>query len=249
MLLYLLLLDLATSRPPSFEQKVAHSSPVTLRPRLGQLSAHILHVCLKAHRGKHSEKSSLQCKFWVWCGAVWASSLGKRKHTPPCSSPGLFFAKQNGHRRKISVVDMVFLVFIGFLYPPPAWKVFALRPEKFFKRFSFGGGRARFFLLCHLDLHIVPCQHCQFDPFYVVRVQTHSVLVDSGTDKDPEVEGSRSYQSLVTPPFRGTKVPKALVLFCFGAIRGGRIFRHISADFLNPRFPGLLVVFLIDLPR
>ena len=36
-----------------------------------------------------------------------------------------FFAEKNGvHRGKISVVDMVFLVFIGFLYPPPAWKVF-----------------------------------------------------------------------------------------------------------------------------
>ena len=32
--------------------------------------------------------------------------------------------KNGGHRGKISVVDMVFLVFIGFLYPPPAWKVF-----------------------------------------------------------------------------------------------------------------------------
>ena len=51
--------------------------------------------------------------------------LGKRKHTPPCSSTELFFAEKNGgHRGKISVVDMVFLVFIGFGYPPPAWKVF-----------------------------------------------------------------------------------------------------------------------------
>ena len=33
--------------------------------------------------------------------------------------------KKNGvHRGKISVVDMALLVFIGFLYPPPAWKVF-----------------------------------------------------------------------------------------------------------------------------
>ena len=44
---------------------------------------------------------------------------------------------------------MAFLGFIGFLYPPPAWKVFfeasKLRPEKFPKRFSFGGGRVRFF--------------------------------------------------------------------------------------------------------
>ena len=33
--------------------------------------------------------------------------------------------KENeGHRGKISVVDMVFLVFIGILYPPLTWKVF-----------------------------------------------------------------------------------------------------------------------------
>ena len=54
-----------------------------------------------------------------------AKSLGKRKHTPPCSSAELFFAEKNGvHRGKISVVDMAFLIFIGFLYPPLAWKVF-----------------------------------------------------------------------------------------------------------------------------
>ena len=58
-------------------------------------------------------------------GSVWATKLGKRKRTPPCSSAELFFAERNGgHRGTISVVDMVFLVFIGFLYPPPTWKVF-----------------------------------------------------------------------------------------------------------------------------
>ena len=57
--------------------------------------------------------------------------LGKRKHTPPCSSAELFLAQKNGgvNRGKISVVDMAFLVFIGFLYLPPAWKVF-LRGQK-----------------------------------------------------------------------------------------------------------------------
>ena len=50
--------------------------------------------------------------------------LGKRNHTP-CSSVELLFAeKMGGPQRKISVVDMVLLVFIGFLYPPPAWTVF-----------------------------------------------------------------------------------------------------------------------------
>ena len=44
--------------------------------------------------------------------------LGKRKHTPPCSSAELFFAERNGgHREKMSVVDMAFLVFIGCSYP------------------------------------------------------------------------------------------------------------------------------------
>ena len=58
----------------------------------------------------------------LFCGT---RILGKRKHTPPCFSAELFFAEKNGgHRGKISVVDMVFLVFIGFLYRPPAWKVF-----------------------------------------------------------------------------------------------------------------------------
>ena len=42
------------------------------------------------------------------------------------------------------MVDMVFLVFIGFLYLPPAWKV-SLRPEKFSKRCFFGGGSVRCF--------------------------------------------------------------------------------------------------------
>ena len=32
--------------------------------------------------------------------------------------------KKGVHKGKISVTDVVFLVFIGFLYPPPAWKVF-----------------------------------------------------------------------------------------------------------------------------
>ena len=58
---------------------------------------------------------------------VGAEMLGKRKHTPTCSSEELSFLcrkKDRGHRRKISVVDMVLRVFIGFLHLPPAWKVF-----------------------------------------------------------------------------------------------------------------------------
>ena len=73
--------------------------------------------------------------------------LGKRKHAPTCSSEELFLAEKNGgHTGKISVVALVFLVFVGFLFLPPAWKAFSLRPEKFSKRCSIGGASVRFFL-------------------------------------------------------------------------------------------------------
>ena len=52
------------------------------------------------------------------------NQLGKRNRTPPCSSEELFFAERNGgNRQKISVADVVSLVFIGFLCRPPAWKI------------------------------------------------------------------------------------------------------------------------------
>ena len=43
-------------------------------------------------------------------------------HRPPCSSEEVFLAEESGGKNL--VVDMVFLDFIGFLYLPPAWKVF-----------------------------------------------------------------------------------------------------------------------------
>ena len=50
---------------------------------------------------------------------------GKKKAYTALLQCRTFLCRKNGvHRGKISVVDMVFLVFIGFLYPPPAWKVF-----------------------------------------------------------------------------------------------------------------------------
>ena len=77
------------------------------------------------------------------------SFLGKRRHTPPCSSAELFFAEKKGvHRGKISVVDMVFLVFYRVFVSTTGLEIFSSRPEKFSKRFSFGGGCVRFFLLC-----------------------------------------------------------------------------------------------------
>ena len=57
--------------------------------------------------------------------------LGKRKHTPPCSSEFFFFAGKNGgHRGKISVVDMILGGFVGFFYPPPVWKVSLFEARK-----------------------------------------------------------------------------------------------------------------------
>ena len=48
------------------------------------------------------------------------------------------------------------------------------------------------------------------------------------TTTDPEVEGSKSDQSSVTPLFRGTKAPKAIVLLCFCAVREARTIRDRS---------------------
>ena len=41
------------------------------------------------------------------------------------------------------MVDVVFLVFIGFWYPPPAWKV-SLEAREIPQKFCFGGGRVLF---------------------------------------------------------------------------------------------------------
>ena len=67
--------------------------------------------------------------------------LGKESMHRPCSSEELFFAERNGgHKGKISVVvAMVLVVFIGFLYLPPAWKFF-FEAKKVLQRFSFGRG-------------------------------------------------------------------------------------------------------------
>ena len=48
------------------------------------------------------------------------------------------------------------------------------------------------------------------------------------TTKDPEVEGSRSYQISVAPLFRSAKVLKTLALLCSSAIREGRMIRDRS---------------------
>ena len=65
-----------------------------------------------------------------WCGhprfLAW-TSMTRRVFEKLCTKKvcvDFLAPKDGGYRGKISVVDMVFLVFIGFLYPPPAWKVF-----------------------------------------------------------------------------------------------------------------------------
>ena len=58
-----------------------------------------------------------------------------------------FCRKNGGHRGKISVVDMVFPGFYRAFVSTTGLESFSLRPEKFSKRFSFGAGRVRFFLL------------------------------------------------------------------------------------------------------
>ena len=54
------------------------------------------------------------------------SETGKKKaYTALLQSRTFLCRKKMGSTEEIfSVVDMVFLVFIGFLYPPLAWKVF-----------------------------------------------------------------------------------------------------------------------------
>ena len=49
--------------------------------------------------------------------------------------------------------------------------------------------------------------------------------ISQETRKEPEVMGSRSYQSSVTALFRGTKAPKTLALLCFSAIKEGWMIR------------------------
>ena len=82
--------------------------------------------------------------------------LGKRKHTPPCSSAELVFArkiwgtqkKDFGGRYGCPSFHRAFVSTTGL-------ESFSLRPEKFPKIFSFSGGSVRFFLLCRCSPQIV----------------------------------------------------------------------------------------------
>ena len=57
----------------------------------------------------------------------------------------LFDERNGGHRGKILVVDVAFLLFVGFLYLPPACKVFVEGQKRCSNKFSFGGGSEGFF--------------------------------------------------------------------------------------------------------
>ena len=52
------------------------------------------------------------------------------------------------------MVDMVFPGFYRIFVSTTGLESFSLRPEKFSKRFSFGGGCVRFFLLCAGRPHV-----------------------------------------------------------------------------------------------
>ena len=68
-------------------------------------------VSRRCRAGKQSCKSVFWRVRFFFASLTW---LGKREHTPPCSSAELFFAEKNGgHKEKISVVDMVFPFFLG----------------------------------------------------------------------------------------------------------------------------------------
>ena len=49
------------------------------------------------------------------------------------------------------MVDMLFLVFHRVFVSTTDLESFSLRPEKVPQKISFGGGRVRFFLLCHAE--------------------------------------------------------------------------------------------------
>ena len=71
-----------------------------------------------------------------------ACIAGKKKPYTALLQCRTFLCRKNGvHRGKISVVDMVFLVSIGLLCPPPAWKAF-FETRKVLQKI-FGGGCVR----------------------------------------------------------------------------------------------------------
>ena len=85
----------------------------------------------------------------VVTGEHWTGSLGKRKHTPPCSLQcrTVLCRKKWGPQRKDFGGGYGFPGFYRVSVSTTGLESFSWRPEKFSKRFSFGGGCVRFFLL------------------------------------------------------------------------------------------------------
>ena len=78
--------------------------------------------------------------------------LGKRKHTPPCSSTELCFAeKKGGLQRKDFGGGYGFPGFYRVFVSTTGLESFSFGPEKFPQWFSFGGGCVPFFLLCRIE--------------------------------------------------------------------------------------------------
>ena len=66
-----------------------------------------------------------------------AASSGKRNAHRPAPVRNFSSLKKGEHRGKISVVDMVSLVFKGHLYLPSAWKVFFFEARKVLQKIFF----------------------------------------------------------------------------------------------------------------
>ena len=129
-------------------QKKTRKSPQKTTPRLRSRPP-----CTGVPRGpgrKVPHGVLLDSKSTPWGTFRPGPLAGKKKSIHrPAPVQNFSLQKKNGvHRGKISVVDMVFLVFIGFFVSTNGLESFSLRPEKFSKRFSFGGGCVCFFLLC-----------------------------------------------------------------------------------------------------
>ena len=135
-----------TSKPPSFIAHLVGVSPIVpqvrdfVRSAVERSGSHRQYstalrraaVALRprvsvVHSVSHGVKNQKNSRRLRLCVIFWKPSVVTQPiaaNIPPCSSAERLFAEKNGGRRgKISVVDMVFLVFIGFLYLPPTWKV------------------------------------------------------------------------------------------------------------------------------
>ena len=93
-------------------------------------------------------------------------TAGKKKAYTALLQCRTFLCRKNGvHRGRISVVDMVFLVFIGFWYPPPAWKVFLFGQKSSPNDFLSVVVVYAFFLLCYRDATNTPHGKPKYQPF------------------------------------------------------------------------------------